>query len=158
MDRRSLLRLLGLSVAGLAGCASSDTERGDPPTRPQPAPDTPDPGTPTPTPPPTPTPTPDRFVDALQASLRDARVTESGTGHPQAIVPVENTTDQSRDATLAVTIRGSDTQYSATTGISVPGGEQREYSVAFDVAWNTAAADGDPSVREIFLYNPAYRS
>jgi hypothetical protein len=158
MDRRSLLRLLGLSAVGLAGCASSDTQRGDPPTRPAPAPSTPEPATPTPTPTPSPTPTPERFVDGLQPSLRETRVTESSDGRLQALVPVENTTDESRDATLAVTIESSDEEYTASTGISVPAGASREYSVTFDVAWSTAMADGDPIVRELLLYNPVYRS
>ena len=158
MHRRGLLRLLGLAAAGLAGCAGSDTDRGEPPTRPSPAQPTPEPTTPTPEPTPSPTPTPDRFVDGLWPSLRDTRVTESGNGHPQAIVPVENTTDRSLDATLAVTVRGSGDEYSADTDISVPAGQRREYSVTFDVTWDSVAAESDPSVREVFLYNPAYRS
>jgi hypothetical protein len=158
MDRRSLLRLLGLSVAGLAGCASSDTQRGDPPTRPAPAPSTPEPATPTPTPTPSPTPTPERFVDGLQPSLRETLVTESDDGKLQVHVPVENTTDRPLDATLVVTIEDSGEEYTTSTAITVPAGASREYSVTFDVAWSTATADGDPIVRELLLYNPVYRS
>ncbi|MEF8785037.1 MAG: hypothetical protein V5A45_03825 [Haloarculaceae archaeon] len=156
MQRRGVLRLFGLAVAGLAGCASGDTERGDPPTRPAPAEPTPEPPTPTPTP--SPTPTPERFVDDLQTALEGVRVTETDDGLTQATVPVENTADEAREATLSVTIAGGGQRYSASTSISVPADTEQEYDIELDVGWTTVSADHGPTVREVFLYNPAYRS
>ncbi|WP_340100395.1 hypothetical protein [Salinibaculum salinum] len=156
MQRRGVLRLLGLAVAGLAGCASGDTERGDPPTRPPPVEPTPEPPTPTPTP--SPTPTPERFADDLQTALGEVRVAETDDGLTRATVPVENTADVAREATLSVTIAGGNNRYTASTSISVPADTEREYSVVFDIEWTTVSADSQPSVREVFLYNPAYRS
>lgn len=158
MQRRGVLRLLGVAIAGLAGCAGGETERDDPPTRPPSVEPTPTPTTPTATPTPSPTPTPERFVDALQTAIGEVRVTETDDGRTQAIVPVENTADGSREATLSVTIAGNDKRYSASTSISVPAETEQEFSVAFDVNWATVAPDGQPSVREVFLYNPEYRS
>lgn len=155
MKRRGLLRLLGLAAAGLAGCSGGETERGSPPTRPPPATPTPEPPTPTPTP--SPTPTPERFVDELQPSL-DVTVSKADDGSTQVAVPVENTAAESRDATLSVTIEGSGQRYSAGRSVTVPGGTRAEYPVAFDVAWDTVAAEGTPIVREVLVYNPAYRS
>ena len=151
MDRRSLLRLLGLSAAGLAGCAGGDSDRGEAPTRPQQA-------APTRSSTSTPISGPERVVDVLRPSLTGIDLVETDDGHPQAVVPVQNTSDQSADAVLSVTIEGGGEEYTARTDISVPANTSREYSVTFDVAWSTVAADSDPSIREIVPYNPEYLS
>jgi hypothetical protein len=151
MNRRSLLRLLGLSVVGLAGCASDGSDRGGPPTRPAPAEPTPDHSA-------TPISGPERVVDALQPSITGIQLVETDDGHPRAIVPVQNTGEESADAVLAVTIEGSGEEYTTRTDISVPAGESREYSLTFDVAWSTVAADSEPSISEIVPLNPEYLS
>ena len=98
------------------------------------------------------------MIDALQPSLTGIRLTETDDGHPRAFVPVRNAGDRAADAVLAVSIEGSGETYTARTDISVPAGESREYSLTFDVAWTTVAADSEPSISEIVPYNPEYLS
>lgn len=98
------------------------------------------------------------MIDALQPSLTGIRLTETDDGHPRAVVPVRNAGDRATDAVLAVSIEGSGETYTARTDISVPAGESREYSLTFDVAWATVAADSEPSISEIVPYNPEYLS
>ena len=151
MDRRALLSLFGLSVAGLAGCASSDPDRGEPPTRPDPVKPTPDPSS-------TPISGPERVVDTLRPSITGISLVETDDGRPQATVPVLNTGDRAADAVLAVSIEGGGESYTTRTAITVPAGDSREYTLTFDVAWSTVAADSEPRISEIVPYNPEYLS
>jgi len=151
MRRRSVLRVLALSVAGLAGCAGGGDERDPPPTRPPTATRSP---TPTPTPEPTiPTPTPSPFVDGLRTDITAVTVGQGESGRLVVTVPVENTADLTLDADLLVTVQGTES-YTARQRISVSAGATRTETVVFEVDWNTASGDGQPQVREILLLTP----
>jgi hypothetical protein len=150
MNRRSLLRVLGLSVAGLAGCGGETPERGAPPTRLS--------QDITPGPSSTHITGPDRVVDTLQPSITGLSLVETDDGHPRAVVPVRNTGEEAADAVLPVTIEGSGEEYTTRTDISVPAGESREFSFIFNIKLATVAAESDPSISEIVPFNPAYLS
>jgi len=151
MRRRTVVRLLALSVAGLAGCTSADDDRGPPPTRPPTATDTPRPTTAEPTEPPPTTPTPSPFVEDLQADITAVSLAEGEGGLLAATVPVENTADRTLSADLVVTVEG-DATHRTRERISVSPGTTEQVTVTFDAYW--ADVSEQVVVRKLLLLKP----
>jgi hypothetical protein len=120
MQRRELLGALALSVAGMAGCSSSDGESpptvGDAPT------DRSTPASP--------------IYPFNAGPARDFEFEESEDGTALIHVPVENTRDEPYAGTLSLTVTVDGEQRTLSRPLRLDGGERATVPVEVDAEWS----------------------
>jgi hypothetical protein len=125
MHRRELVRLLGVGVAGLAGCGTFGDDDSPPPTPSDGDSDTP--GS-------TPEANPVYPFDAGAAA--DFEFEESDSGTVIIRVPVENTRAEPYSGTMTMVVDVGDGERTLTTSIQLAGNESTMVAVELDTDWD----------------------
>lgn len=138
MQRRALLRALGLTAAGLAGCGRVDSFEGTPPP-PVDRETTRSPGTPTPRP----------TVDELRLTgAADIEFAESENGTVLVTLPIENTADRRLAAEMLVGVEADGELLTVRRTITVEAGATTLVTVEFETDWDAFS----PNLRSPVFY------
>lgn len=128
MKRRSVLRALALLPVSGAGCLENPPGR----TGPRNPPDAPEGG-------PNPAEQPDVRIEGFDFE-------ETSGGELRVFGSVVNETDVRRDVTVLVTVHAGGDVYRRTSEFSVPGGEETDFYVVFEIEYGEFAQNGRVNV------------
>lgn len=123
MQRRGVLALVPLALAGCVTSARDESGPRNPPTTPEggaPAEDEP----------------------SRQLRIVGSELTEAEDGSLVLVVIVENAADGRRTGTLVGTAAVDDTEYEASTEVSLPGNTEAEFELVFDVSYDEWTGNG----------------